>query len=159
IQEAGVKIGRLQIFNNWSPYMVADPQHSVWLGLEYFCNEGDASWTQKDEDFIKMAIGELETIGLIQPGAVRDSCLIRMPKAYPAYFGTFSQIDRLTGWLDQLENLYCIGRNGQHRYNNMDHSMLTAMLAAQQILSGKSDKAALWQVNAEKEYHEEKGGK
>jgi protoporphyrinogen oxidase len=159
IQEPGVKIGRLQIFNNWSPYLVADPLHTVWLGLEYFCNEGDELWTQPDAAFIRMATHELAEIGLIRADSIRDSCLIRVPKAYPAYFGTYGQIDRLSGWLNQIANLSCIGRNGQHRYNNMDHSMLTAMLAASQVLSGQADKPALWQVNAEKEYHEEKGGR
>jgi protoporphyrinogen oxidase len=159
IQEPGVRIGRLQLFNNWSPYLVADPDRTVWLGLEYFCQEGDALWNQDDSAFIQMAIQELESIKLIRSDAVLDACRIRVPKAYPAYFGTYAQIDRLTEWLNQFANLFCIGRNGQHRYNNMDHSMLTAMLAARQILSGQIDKAALWQVNAEKEYHEEKGGK
>ncbi len=159
IQEPGVRVGRLQLFNNWSPYLVADPDRTAWLGLEYFCTEGDDLWNQTDADFIRMAIQELESIRLIKGDAVLDACRIRVPKAYPAYFGTYDRISLVTDWLNRLPNLSCIGRNGQHRYNNMDHSMLTAMLAAQQILSGQTDKAALWQVNAEKEYHEEKGGK
>lgn len=159
IQEPGVHIGRLQIFNNWSPYLVADPDRMVWLGLEYFCQEGDALWSMSDAAFIAMAIEELISIRLLTREAVIDACRFRVPKAYPAYFGTYDRIDRLSGWLNGLPNLFCIGRNGQHRYNNMDHSMLTAMLAARQILTGQTDKAALWQINAEKEYHEEKGGK
>jgi protoporphyrinogen oxidase len=155
IQEPGVKIGRLQIFNNWSPYLVADPQNTVWLGLEYFCAEGDALWSLADPELIDMAAAELAGIGIIAAGSVRDACLVRVPKAYPAYFGTYSEIGRLTDYLGQFNNLCCIGRNGQHRYNNMDHSMLTAMLAASQILAGQMDPAALWQVNTEKEYHEE----
>jgi protoporphyrinogen oxidase len=156
IQEPGVKIGRLQIFNNWSPYLVADPENTVWLGLEYFCQENDDLWAMDEQSICAMAAGELEKIGIIEKGAVRDACRVKVKKAYPAYFGTYDQISRLTGYLDRFENLTCIGRNGQHRYNNMDHSMLTAMLAAQQILGGKRDKSAIWQVNAEKEYHEQK---
>jgi protoporphyrinogen oxidase len=156
IQEPGVRLGRLQIFNNWSPYLVADPIHTVWLGLEYFCSEGDEFWTMDDASFCAMAIRELAQIGIIRADAVRDTCRIKVPKAYPSYFGTYEQIDRLTGYLDQFSNLYCIGRNGQHRYNNMDHSMLSAMLAADQILAGQCDKAAIWQVNTEQEYHEKK---
>jgi len=156
IQEPGVRLGRLQIFNNWSPYLVADPEHTVWLGLEYFCAEGDAYWNMDDETFCAMAVRELEQIGIIRSAAVRDTCRIKVPKAYPSYFGTYEQIDRLTAYLDGFSNLYCIGRNGQHRYNNMDHSMLSAMLAADQIVAGECDKAAIWQVNTEQEYHEKK---
>ncbi|MEA4890315.1 MAG: NAD(P)/FAD-dependent oxidoreductase [Clostridiaceae bacterium] len=156
IQEPGVHIGRLQIFNNWSPYLVADPEHTVWIGLEYFSQEGDALWQESDEAFIKMAIGELVQIGILDADAVLDACRIKVRKAYPAYFGTYGQIGRLTDYLDHFANLYCIGRNGQHRYNNMDHSMLTAMLAAEQIHTGRADKAAIWQVNTEQAYHETK---
>lgn len=159
IQERDVKIGRLQIFNNWSPYMVADPENTVWMGLEYFCNEGDDMWNMSDADFISFAIGELAKIDVLRPEDVRDSVRIRVKKAYPAYFGAYSRFDEVKDYLDGFENLFCIGRNGQHRYNNMDHSMLTAMEAVDAIAAGSSDKTAVWGVNTEKEYHEtnEKG--
>ena len=160
IQETGVKIGRLQVFNNWSPYLVADPDHTIWLGLEYFCSEGDALWTMRDQDFINMAEKELVSIDILTPGSVLDACLIRVRKAYPAYFGSYERIQELIDYLDRWTNLICIGRNGQHRYNNMDHSMLSAMVAVDQIHhlqpGQRLDKAAVWQVNTEKEYHENK---
>ena len=153
IQERDVKIGRLQIFNNWSPYMVADPS-KIWMGLEYFCNEGDEMWNMSDEDFISFAIDELQKIDIIDKNDVRDAVRIRVKKAYPAYFGVYSRFDEVKQFLDGFENLFCIGRNGQHRYNNMDHSMLTAMEAVDAIASGSNDKSAVWNVNTEKEYHE-----
>ena len=155
IQERDVKIGRLQIFNNWSPYMVADPENTVWIGLEYFCTEGDDMWTMSDEDFISFAASELVHIGVISEGAVRDSVRVRVKKAYPAYFGAYSQMDKVRDALDTIPNLYCIGRNGQHRYNNMDHSMVTALVASRLLREGIADRSALWNVNTEEEYHEE----
>ena len=155
VQEPSVKLGRLQIFNNWSPYMVVDPQNSVWLGLEYFCNEGDDLWQMSEEDFIKFATEELASIGIIDAGSVRFGVQVKVPKAYPAYFDTYENIDELRAALDDIKNLYCIGRNGQHRYNNMDHSMLTSV-AAVCALAGKFTKAAVWNINAEQTYHEEK---
>lgn len=154
VQDCGVKLGRIQIYNNWSPYMVADFKGKVWLGLEYFCNEGDSLWQMSDAEFIAMAAAELESIGIIDTADVEDSVRIKMKKAYPAYFGTYGELDTVRRFLDTIPNLYCIGRNGQHRYNNMDHSMLTAMEAADSIISGNSDKHAIWQVNTENEYHE-----
>ncbi len=156
IQERDVRLGRLQIFNNWSPYMVNDPENTVWIGLEYFCNEGDEMWSMKDSDFIDFAIQELVKIGVIDADNVLDSVRLRVKKAYPAYFDTYAQFDTVKQWLSGIENLWCIGRNGQHRYNNMDHSMLTAMEAVQAIAAGSTDKTAVWNVNTEKEYHEEK---
>ena len=155
IQEPSVKLGRLQIFNNWSPYLVADPKNSVWLGLEYFCNEGDELWQMSDEDFIKFATEELASIGIIDAAGVRYGVRVKVPKAYPAYFDTYENISELREALDAIQNLYCIGRNGQHRYNNMDHSMLTAIAAVCAIV-GKFSKADVWKVNAEQTYHEEK---
>lgn len=157
VQEPDVKIGRIQIFNNWSPYMVGNPEENVWLGLEYFCNEGDEFWIMKDEEFISLAINELEKIGAINKESVLDSHLERVKKAYPAYFDTYSQIDELIKYVDTFENLYCIGRNGQHRYNNMDHSMVTAFEAVKNIKNDIKTKDNIWNVNTEKEYHEEKG--
>ncbi|MDR3553039.1 MAG: hypothetical protein P4L75_07950, partial [Clostridia bacterium] len=155
IQEDDVSIGRLQIFNNWSPYMVRDPS-KVWIGLEYFCNEGDTLWEMNDADFIGYATGELEKIGVIDKADVLDSFRERVKKAYPAYFGSYSDFGAVREYLDGFENLFCIGRNGQHRYNNMDHSMLTAFEACGCIRSGTSDKTALWSVNSEEDYQETK---
>lgn len=154
IQDRSVKLGRLQIFNNWSPYMVDDMEKHVWVGLEYFCNEGDEMWTSPDKEFIDFAIGELESIGVIKRENVRDSFMARVKKAYPAYFGSYAEFDKVREYLDGFENLFCVGRNGQHRYNNMDHSMMTAIIAARNIINGKTDKTNVWEVNTEKEYHE-----
>jgi protoporphyrinogen oxidase len=155
IQEKEVKLGRLQVFNNWSPFMVKD-ENTVWLGLEYFCNKGDGLWNQPDDAFIKFAAQELEQIGLANTADVLDGTIIRMEKTYPAYFGTFQQFDQLKDYLDGFENLYCIGRNGMHRYNNSDHSMLTAMTAVDNIINGVGSKENIWAINTEQEYHEEK---
>lgn len=154
IQERDVKLGRLQIFNNWSPYMVDDMNRHIWVGLEYFCSEGDSMWNTSDGDFISFAIGELEKIGIIKKESVLDSYISRVKKAYPAYFGTYSEFSRVREYLDSFPNLFCVGRNGQHRYNNMDHSMMTAIIAAGNIIGGKTDKSSVWNVNTEKEYHE-----
>ncbi len=154
IQERDVKIGRLQVFNNWSPYMVSDHKHRVWIGLEYFCSEGDELWNMSDEDFINLAKDELTHIGIIDKSKVRDTVRIKVKKAYPSYYGTYYEFDKVRQFLDTIPNLYCIGRNGQHRYNNMDHSMLTAMEAVDAIAAGKSSKEDIWNVNSEEVYHE-----
>ena len=156
VQETSVKLGRIQIFNNWSPYMVEDPENTVWIGLEYFCTEGDDFWNLSDEECIKLATKELESMGVISSSEVLDSHREKIKKAYPAYFDTYAQMDELIKYLDTYTNLYCVGRNGQHRYNNMDHSMLTAIRAAEAIKAGKTDKGTIWNVNTEKEYHETK---
>lgn len=157
IQDRDVKLGRLQIYNNWSPYLVADPEHSMWIGLEYFCNEGDEMWNMSDEDFIAMAKEELCRIDVIgDPAEVRDACRLKVKKAYPAYFDTYAEFDTVKDYLSSIGNLWCLGRNGQHRYNNMDHSMLTAIEAVRAVAAGSTDKTAVWGVNTEKEYHEEK---
>ncbi len=153
IQEPDVKLGRLQVFNNWSPALVADPA-TIWLGLEYFCAEGDELWTMADGAFLSFAAGELAKIGLIAPEDVLDGTVVRVPKAYPAYFGAYKEIGQVRNWLDGFSNLYPVGRNGMHRYNNQDHSMLAAREAVDCIVSGKADKSALWAVNVEEEYHE-----
>ena len=155
IQERDVRLGRLQVFNNWSPYMVADPS-KTWIGLEYFCGEGDAMWNMPPEDFIQFAVDELAKIDIIDPADVLDVTHIRVKKAYPAYFGAYKDFDVVRAYLDGIVNLYCVGRNGQHRYNNMDHSMLTAMAAVEAIRTGSNDKSPIWNVNTEEEYHEEK---
>lgn len=156
IQERDVKVGRLQIFNNWSPYMVKDLENTVWLGLEYFCNIGDELWSKSDEEFIKFAIDELAKIDIINKENVLDATIIRMPKTYPSYFGTYNRFGELREFLDGIENLFLVGRNGMHKYNNQDHSMLTAMTAVENILSGRKDKSNIWAVNTEMEYHEKK---
>jgi protoporphyrinogen oxidase len=156
IQEPDVKLGRLQIFNNWSPAMVADPGN-IWLGLEYFCAQGDELWSMRDSAFVDFASRELAKIGLIDLADVLDGTVVRVPKAYPAYFGAYSGIGRVRAWLDQLTNVFPVGRNGMHRYNNQDHSMLAAKAAVDCIVTGNTDKASLWSVNAEDEYHEEGG--
>ena len=155
IQERDVKVGRLQIFNNWSPYMVADID-KVWIGLEYFCNEGDTLWEMKNDDFIQFAINELQSIDIIDKNDVLDSTLIRVPKTYPAYFGTYSQFNVIRDFTDKFENLFLVGRNGMHKYNNQDHSMLTAITAVNNIISGEKSKDNIWNINTEEEYHEEK---
>jgi protoporphyrinogen oxidase len=157
IQERDVKIGRLQIFNNWSPYMVNDPENSVWIGLEYFCNEGDELWNRSSEDFIAFATEELVKIGIIKKEVIQDATHVRVKKAYPSYHGSYESFDQVREYLDTFTNLYCIGRNGQHRYNNMDHSMLTAIKAVDCLKTGKVDKSSIWEVNTEENYHEKKG--
>lgn len=155
IQEREVKIGRLQIFNNWSLAMVADPEN-VWIGLEYFCFKGDALWEKPDAEMIDFAIGELSQIGIIDRDAVLDATVLREEKTYPAYFGSYADFNHIRAFTDTLENLYLIGRNGMHKYNNSDHSMLTAMEAVDNIISGKKGKENIWAVNTEQEYHERK---
>ena len=156
VQENEVKLGRIQIFNNWSPYMVKDIKKTVWIGLEYFCNENDDFWNMSDKKAIKFAINELVSMGIIDEKDVIDSHREKVKKAYPAYFDTYDQIDKVIKYLDRFENLYCIGRNGQHRYNNMDHSMMTAFETVDVITGKNNDKSIIWKVNTEKEYHEEK---
>ena len=159
VQDRSVKMGRFQIYNNWSPYLVKDLENTVWVGLEYFCNEGDDFWNQSEEEFAKLGVEEMQRIGLIRDASeVLDTHMEKVKKAYPAYFDTYAEIDTLIGWLDTIENLYCVGSNGQHRYNNLDHSMMTSFEAVRCILDGSTDKSALWSVNTEKEYHEEKQG-
>lgn len=157
VQDTAVKLGRIQIFNNWSPYMVKDPEHTVWIGLEYFCSEGDKFWELPEEKCVKGAIRELIKMGVISSEKdVLDSHREKIKKAYPAYFDTYDDIGKVIAYLDGFDGLYCIGRNGQHRYNNMDHSMVTAFEAVDNIRTGRKDKSNVWNVNTEKEYHEEK---
>ena len=157
VQDRNVKMGRLQIYNNWSPYMVRDLEHTVWVGLEYFVNEGDEMWNLSEEAFSRLGVSEMVKLGLIDgPEAVLDTHMEKVKKAYPAYFDTYDEIDSLIGYLNTIDNLYCVGRNGQHRYNNIDHSMMTSFEAVRNILSNAPDKSNIWSVNTEKEYHEEK---
>lgn len=156
VHDRSVTMGRFQIYNNWSPYMVKDIENTVWIGLEYFVTEGDDYWNMTEKEFAGIAVGEMVRIGLIESeDIVIDYHEEKVKKAYPAYFDTYSEIDTLIEYLSGIENLYCIGRNGQHRYNNLDHSMCTSFEAVNNILSGKKDKSNVWSVNTEQEYHEE----
>lgn len=155
IQESDVKVGRMQIWNNWGPGMVADPT-KIWLGLEYFCNENDAIWSLPDEKIKELAANELEKMSIADKKDIVDSMVIRMPKTYPGYFGTYDRFDELSKYIDRFENLFLVGRNGQHKYNNQDHSMLAAMTAVDNIIAGITTKDNIWAVNTEMEYHEEK---
>lgn len=157
IQEKDVKVGRLQLFNNWSPYMVKDPDNA-WVGMEFFCNKTDEFWNMRDEEIKQLAIRELEKIGLASEANVLDATVLRMEKTYPAYFGTYERFDLVREYIDSFENLFLVGRNGMHKYNNSDHSMLTAMVAVDNIAAGIVSKANIWAINTEQEYHEEKAG-
>ena len=154
VQDAGVRVGRIQIFNNWSPYLAADHEHTTWIGLEYFVGQGDDLWQMPDDELVRLAVGELERIGFARAAEVRDSCVLRVPDAYPAYFGSYVNFDEIRRWATSLPNLFCIGRNGMHRYNNQDHSMLTAMMAVDNIAAGQEDDSAIWDVNMEMVYGE-----
>jgi protoporphyrinogen oxidase len=155
IQEPDVKVGRLQVFNNWSPYLVQDPD-KVWIGMEYFVNEGDEIWTKSEEDMKAFGIDELAKIDIIEKHEVLDAVVIKVPKTYPAYFGTYEDFPKVIEYVSAFENLHLVGRNGMHRYNNQDHSMLTAMMSVDNIIAGVTDKAGIWAVNTEEEYHESK---
>jgi protoporphyrinogen oxidase len=155
IQEPDVKLGRLQIFNNWSPDLVADPS-TVSLGLEYFCAERDGLWLMNDDNFLSFAAAELAKIGLIDERDVLDGTVVRVPKAYPAYFGKYARMPEVRQFLDQFENVFAVGRNGMHRYNNQDHSMLAAKAAVDCIAGNLVDRDAIWSVNTEDDYHEER---
>ncbi|MCD6346092.1 MAG: NAD(P)/FAD-dependent oxidoreductase [Bacteroidales bacterium] len=154
IQENYVKVGRIQVFNNWSPYMVSDPT-KVWLGMEYFCNEGDELWSLPDNKLLALAVDELVKIGLAVKDDFLDGVVVRMPKTYPAYFGAYENFDVIRSFTDKIDNLFLIGRNGMHKYNNQDHSMLTAMTAVDNLIGGISSRESLWAVNTEDDYHEE----
>lgn len=157
VQDVGVKLGRIQIFNNWSPYLVKDVQEKVWIGLEYFCNEGDRFWNMTDNQCIKFAAKELVKMGVISSSDdILDAHREKVKKAYPAYFDTYDDMDKLIDYLNTFDNLYCVGRNGQHRYNNMDHSMVTSFETVKNIVNNVKDKSNIWNVNTEDEYHEEK---
>jgi len=155
IQEPDVRVGRLQIFNNWSPWLVTDPS-KTWIGLEYFCNENDDLWSLPDDEIAKLAVEEVARIGILNAVDVEDSHVVRVPKTYPAYFGTYDRFDTIRHYVDGFENLFLVGRNGMHKYNNQDHSMLTAMTAVENIVEGVTIKDNIWAINTEMEYQEEK---
>ncbi len=155
VQEPDVLVGRLQIFNNWSPYLVGD-QSKTWIGAEYFCYEGDELWRKPDAEMLQFCAAELQKIGILDAESVLDGTVIHVPKTYPAYFGSYSRFHEIREWIDRFDNLYLVGRNGMHKYNNQDHSMLTAMTAVDNIITGRKDKENIWAVNTEMEYHESK---
>ena len=157
IQEKDVKVGRLQLFNNWSPYLVKDP-NTAWVGMEFFCNETDDFWKLPDEKIAALAIRELQKIGLANTSDVLDSTVLRVEKTYPAYFGAYERFDEVKHYVNTFPNLFLVGRNGMHKYNNADHSMLTAMVAVDNIIAGETGKDNIWSINTEQEYHEEKTG-
>ncbi len=154
VQEPDVKLGRLQIFNNWSPALVADPDN-LWLGLEDFCREGVELWSMQTGPWVVFAAAELVKLNLIEPRDVLDGTAYRVPKAYPAYFGEYRHFNIVRDYLDEFRNLYSIGRNGMHRYNNQDHSMLSAKYAADSIINGGRGRSKIWDINADESYHEE----
>ena len=157
VQDRKVKLGRFQIYNNWSPYMIKDIENTVWVGLEYFVNEGDEYWNMTEEEFAGLGIDEMVKLGLIDSkDVVLDYHMEKVKKAYPAYFDTYDEIDTLVDYLKSIDNLYCVGRNGQHRYNNIDHSMVTSFETVKNIISGEKNKDNIWSVNTEQEYHESK---
>ncbi len=158
VQEGDVRVGRIQIFNNWSPYMVKDWKNTVWIGLEYFVNEGGDLWIKQDKEMIDLGVSEMEKIGFVKKDDVLDACVLRMPKAYPSYWGSYEQLHVVRDYVNTVENMFLVGRNGMHRYNNQDHSMLTAMLAVDNIAEGRTDKSNLWDVNLDMVYHETKKG-
>ena len=156
IQEPGVQVGRVQVFNNWSPFMVARPG-TVWMGLEFFCRETDDLWKLSDSAMKELAQHEIHKIGLVKAPLATDAVVIRVPKAYPGYFGAaYAQFNDLRTALDRIPNLFLVGRNGMHRYNNQDHSMLTAKKAVELICAGDVRKDEIWDINVDDEYHEEK---
>ena len=157
VQDAGVRVGRIQIFNNWSPYLAADHEHTIWIGLEYFVGQGGDLWRMPDDELVRLAVRELECVGFARAADVRDGCVLRVSNAYPAYFGSYARFDEIRRWVTSIPNLYCIGRNGMHRYNNQDHSMLTAMMAVDNIAAGSEDDSAIWDVNMEMVYGENGG--
>ncbi len=156
LQDQHLQAGRLQIFNNWSPFMVKD-EDTVWIGLEYFCHDTDPIWNNEPADTIQLALEEIKKTGLIRGEILLNATVIKVPKAYPSYIGSYDQFHLLQGFLDRFENLYLIGRNGMHRYNNADHSMMTAITAVENIIHGQSSRSNIWAVNMEQEFHEERG--
>ncbi len=154
VQDKKIKAGRIQVFNNWSPFMVKDPG-TTWLGIEYFCNETDEFWKKDDTAIASVAIKEMEAIGILDAAKVKDSMVARIKKAYPSYYGSYDKFGKVQQFADTISNLFLIGRNGMHRYNNSDHSMLTAMTAVENIINGRTDKTNIWEINTEEDYHEE----
>ncbi|MBX2925054.1 MAG: NAD(P)/FAD-dependent oxidoreductase [Chitinophagaceae bacterium] len=157
LQDKNVKAGRVQFFHNWSPGMVKN-SNDRWIGVEYFCNEADAFWQQQDHSISAFAIQEMADAGLLSKADVKDTLVVKVKKAYPSYFGGYDNFHIVQEYLDSVTNLFPIGRNGMHRYNNTDHSMLTAMAAVDNIITNRKNKSNIWEINTEDEYHEETTG-
>jgi len=155
IQDPKVRVSRVQIYNNWSPSMVAD-SGKVWLGVEFSCREGDKFWNDHDANIKKLAVEELNKLGIGGASDFLDGTVIRMRKTYPGYFASYNKFTQIRAYTDRFSNLFLIGRNGMHRYNNQDHSMMTAMVAVENILKGQRDKSNIWQVNTDVSYQEDK---
>lgn len=153
LHDPGVKAGRLQIFNNWSPWLVKN-KHTLWLGLEYFCNHTDPFWLQTDQQIIQAAQKDLTQTHLFPHFTFLDATVVRQKKAYPTYTGSYQYFDKIVGYLNRFDNLYPIGRNGMHRYNNQDHSILTALTAVDNIVNHTQDKSNLWSINTVDTHHE-----
>lgn len=157
VQSTDVKLGRIQVFNNWSPYLVKDIDNTISLGLEYFCTENDDFWNKTNEELKKQAIEELTKMNIIDKDTkIIDYHVEKVKKAYPAYFDSYKDFPIVKEYLNNINNLYCIGRNGQHRYNNMDHSMMCGIVCIDNILNNIESKDNIWNVNTEEQYHEEK---
>ncbi len=154
VQDNHFRAGRLQFFHNWSPFMVKE-KDSQWIGVEYFCNESDAFWQQSDEEITSQTIVEMEKMNILQAANVKDTTVVRVKKAYPSYYGSYKDFSVVQSFLNSIENFFPIGRNGMHRYNNTDHSMLTAIAAVDNIIAGRKDKSNIWDINTDDEYHEE----
>ena len=158
VQEPNVKVGRIQIFNNWSPYMVKDKQ-TKWIGLEYFCQKDDELWSMSNSELVDLALKELYELGLCSPSDFLKGTVLKEEKTYPAYFDSYAEIENIKRELIQIKPLFLIGRNGMHKYNNQDHSMLTAFRTSEIIASVNIEtelKESVWDVNTEQEYHETK---
>jgi len=152
VHTPGVKVGRVQNFNNWSAAMVPEAGRTC-LGMEYFCFEGDGLWTTPDAELVALASREIDALGLARAADVKDGAVVRVPKAYPIYDGAYrALLDRVRAAIDPIPNLHTVGRNGMHKYNNADHSMYTAMLTLENMLGARHD---VWSVNTDFEYHEE----
>ncbi|MBQ7972615.1 MAG: FAD-dependent oxidoreductase, partial [Lachnospiraceae bacterium] len=157
IQDADIKMSKLQIYNNWSPYMLEKPDKSVWIGAEYFCNEGDRFWEMSEDEWINLAVKELVQLRIISASTpILEGHKERSKNACPAYFGSYEKIGDVVDYVNQFKNLYCVGRNGQHKYNNMGHSIMTAFEAVHNIINHVTDKTNLWNVRNEQEIQDEK---
>jgi protoporphyrinogen oxidase len=153
IHEPGVRVGRIQNYRSWSPWMVPD-ESKACVGLEYFCFEGDDLWTMSDDDLVKLATRELAELQLVDPSKVEKGYAVRVPKAYPMYDAEYAdRVSTIRTWLDGMPGLQQVGRNGLHRYNNSDHSMLSAMRAVDNVIDDAGHD--IWAVNVESSYHEE----
>ncbi len=154
VQDGGIRAGRIQFFHNWSPGMIDDPD-TRWIGVEYFCDDDEPFWKLTDKELADVAIAEMESIGVLQSGDIIDHVVVRVPKAYPSYYGAYEAFQKVRTHLDRITNLFPVGRNGMHRYNNSDHSMLTAMAAVDNIVANRHDKSNIWEINTDDDYHEE----